>query len=427
MIIAELPYGREKMRIRIPKERFAGSACSEIHSYIPGGTGEELVEQALRNPTGSPGLASLAAGKKDIVLLASDHTRPVPSKILIPRMLREIRRGNPQAEITILVATGCHRTTTHDELREKFGEEILRQERIVVHDCDDRANLEKIGVLPSGGELVINALAARADLLVSEGFIEPHFFAGFSGGRKSVLPGIASRKSVLHNHNAGFIHDPCARTGILDNNPIHADMEWAARQAKLAFICNVVLGSDKEIVYAVAGDPEQAHRKGCRFLEKLCRICPPRADIVVTTNGGYPLDQNIYQAVKGMTAAETAVKPGGVIIIAARSEDGHGGKSFYETFRDEPDAGRLMERFLATPADQTIVDQWQSQIFARVLLHADVIYLSDAPDSMVRDLHMTPAHSFEEALEQADRILEARGIKAGRILVIPDGVSVIAQ
>jgi nickel-dependent lactate racemase len=154
-------------------------------------------------------------------------------------------------------------------------------------------------------------IAAEADLLAAEGFIEPHFFAGFSGGRKSGLPGIASRKTVVYNHNAEFIAHPAARTGILDGNPIHGDMIYAARKARLAFICNVVINSRKEIIYAVAGDCDYAHRTGVEFLSGKCGVKAAASDIVMVTNGGYPLDQNIYQTVKGMTAAEPIVKPGG--------------------------------------------------------------------------------------------------------------------
>ena len=144
----------------------------------------------------------------------------------------------------------------------------------------------------------------EADLLVAEGFIEPHFFAGFSGGRKSILPGIASRKTVIYNHNAEFIASDRARTGIVDGNPIHIDMPYAARAAHLAFICNVVINSDKEVIYAVSGDVDQAHIAGREFLSSKCKVDAVMSDIVISTNGGYPLDQNIYQAVKGMTAAE---------------------------------------------------------------------------------------------------------------------------
>ena len=427
MPLIQFPYGKEHLNLEIPRERLAGVLVSQMHSYEPALSQEELVRQALENPIGTAPLRELARGKQKIVIIASDHTRPVPSKIMAPLMLQEIRRGNPRADITFLISTGCHRGTTREELVQKFGADIVEKENIYIHDCDDASMLVSLGTLPSGGELVINRLAAEADLLVAEGFIEPHFFAGFSGGRKSVLPGVAARKTVMYNHNAQFIDHPCARTGVIDGNPIHRDMLWAAKQAKLAFICNVVINSDKQVVYAVAGDVEQAHRQGREFLNSQCRVGAIPSEIVISTNGGYPMDQNAYQSVKGMTAAEATVVPGGVIIMVAKCADGHGGESFYKTFRDQKDLKQMMAQFLATPPEDTIVDQWQSQIFARVLMHADVIFVSDMPDEIVRDLHMIPAHSLEEAVEKAYALTTQKGMNNPKILAISDGVSVIVS
>ena len=425
MPVVKFPYGKDFLSLDIPESRFAGVMESHMHEYKPAGTPDELVRTAMANPIGTPTLAVMAEGKKKVVIICSDHTRPVPSKVIIPPMLEEIRKGSPDADITLLVATGCHRETTKEELINKFGEDIVANEKIVVHDCDDTDNLVYIGKLPSGGDLIVNKLAVEADLLVAEGFIEPHFFAGFSGGRKSILPGIASRKTVVYNHNGKFIDDPHSRTGIVDGNPIHNDMLYAARAAHLAYIVNVINDSNKTPIYAVAGDVDLAHRVGREFLSSQCQVPANMSDIVISTNGGYPLDQNIYQAVKGMTAAEATVKEGGVIIMLSKCNDGHGGKVFYETFRDEKNLQRMMDTFIATPPTETIIDQWQSQIFARLLMRATVVFVSDAPDDMVSDLHMVPAHSMEEALAKADEILAAKGIKDGSILSIPDGVSVM--
>ena len=425
MPVVKFPYGKEFLELNIPEERYAGTVVSKMHDYVAPKAPADLVLDAMANPIGTPKLSVMAEGKKKVVIIASDHTRPVPSKYIIPPMLKEIREGSPDADITILIATGCHRYTTKDELVNKFGPEIVANEKIVVHDCDDVENLTYLGKLPSGGDLIVNRLAAEADLLVAEGFIEPHFFAGFSGGRKSVLPGIASRKTVIYNHNGQFIANPCARTGIVEGNPIHNDMLYAARAAKLAYVVNVVINSEKEAIFAVAGDVDLAHRVGREFLSSQCKVNAIPSDIVISTNGGYPLDQNIYQSVKGMTAAEATVKEGGVIIMLSKSNDGHGGKVFYETFRDEKNLERMMDKFVNTPPDETIIDQWQSQIFARLLMRATVIFISDAPDDMVSDLHMVPAHSMDEALVKADEILAAKGIKDGKVLAIPDGVAVM--
>jgi nickel-dependent lactate racemase len=392
-----------------------------MHHYRAERSQEELVRDALTHPVGTPPLSVMAEGKKKIVLIASDHTRPVPSKIIIHQILAELRRGNPDADITILISTGCHRETTREELENKFGPEIMRNEKILIHDCDS-PDMVYLGKLPSGGDLILNRLAVEADFLIAEGFIEPHFFAGFSGGRKSVLPGIAGRKTVVYNHNAEFIAHPNARTGIVDGNPIHTDMLYAARIARLAFICNVIINADKEVIYAAAGDCDLAHREGREFLAGKCGVKAVPADIAISTNGGYPLDQNIYQAVKGMTAAEATVKKGGVIIHLAKSDDGHGAPEFHKTFAEEKDLDRMVDIFMKTPKESTRVDQWQSQIFARVLKHAKLIYVSDAPDQMVRDFHMTPAHSIEEAVKKAEDIL---GNPNAGITAIPDGVGVM--
>lgn len=422
MAIISFPYGKEKMTADIPDKRLNGILVSELHSFKAEKSGIELVREALANPINSEPLCELAKGKKNIVIIASDHTRPVPSKAIIPPMLDEIRKGNPDADITFLIATGCHRGTTQKELIDKFGEEIVKNERIVIHDCLDSENMVTIGTLPSGGELSINRIAYEADLLVSEGFIEPHFFAGYSGGRKSVLPGIASRTSVLANHCSEFIAHPCSRTGILENNPIHKDMLWAALEAKLKFIVNVVIDEQKQPLFAVAGETEAAHAKGCEFLSKLCRVEPEYADIVISTNGGYPLDQNIYQAVKGMTAAEATVNEGGVIIMLARSNDGHGGENFYHQMADESDIAKTMDMFLARKRNETLPDQWQSQILIRILQKSSVIYISDAPDEMIEAMHMIPCHSLDEALKLAENILKNPDAS---ITAIPDGISVM--
>jgi nickel-dependent lactate racemase len=423
MPVVSFPYGREFLTYEIPGGRFRGELVSRMHHYKAEDSQEALVARALANPIGTPRLGVMAEGRRNVVVLVSDHTRPVPSKIILPPMLAEIREGSPGAEITLLVSTGCHRPTTREELLDKLGSDILEREKVVLHDCDASETVY-IGKLPSGGDLIVNELALGADLLVAEGFIEPHFFAGFSGGRKSVLPGIVNRETVLYNHNAEFIEHPRARTGVVEGNPIHDDMLFAARAARLAFICNVVINARKEVIHAVAGDADLAHRAGRDFLAARCQVDAVPADIVISTNGGYPLDQNIYQAVKGMTAAEATVKKGGVIVMLAKSNDGHGGEEFYKTFDEEKDLARMAETFLKTPRDKTRVDQWQSQIFARVLRRARVVYVSDAPDDMVRTFQMIPARSIGEAVAKAEEIL---GDPQASVTAIPDGVSVMVR
>ncbi len=390
-----------------------------------GKTEDEIVQEAMEHPIGSPRLSELAAGKDDVVIICSDHTRPVPSRHIIPFMLREIREGNPQAKITLLIATGFHRATTKEELIGKFGEKIVSEERIVIHDSRDMEAMTDLGVLPSGAPLLINKIAAEADLLVSEGFIETHFFAGFSGGRKSVLPGVSSQITVWGNHCSAFIDSPYSRTGILEGNPIHRDMIAASKMARQRYIVNAVIDADKKVVHAVAGDAIQAHEAGCRFLQQYCQVTPKRpADIAISTNGGYPLDQNMYQSVKGMTAAEAASKDGGIIIMVANCGDGHGGEGFYEALKGCASPQALMDEILKVPQDETKPDQWEYQIQSRILIHHKVIYvMCEKYRAMAEEMGFATAADVNEALALA---LKEKG-EGAHIAVIPDGVSVMVH
>ncbi len=421
-----LPYSRDGMTLHLDDTLDYEILESQIQSMpISSRTEDELVMDAMAHPIGTERLSSLAAGKQHVVIICSDHTRPVPSRHIIPFMLREIRKGSQDADITLLIATGFHRATTREELIGKFGEEIVANEKIVVHDSSDMDAMENLGVLPSGAPLLINKIAAHADLLVSEGFIETHFFAGFSGGRKSVLPGVSSRVTVLGNHCSAFIDSPYSRTGILENNPIHKDMVAAAKMAKLAFIVNVVIDADKKVVHAVAGSAVDAHAAGCRFLRQYCQVTPKKpADIAISTNGGYPLDQNMYQSVKGMTAAEAASKDGGLLIMVAECGDGHGGEGFYQALKNCESPQALMDEILKVPQDETKPDQWEYQIQSRILIHHKVIYvMCEKYRGMAREMGFETAADVNEALEKA---LQEKGRDA-HIAVIPDGVSVMVK
>ena len=410
----ELPYGREPIILKTENAAVIRSRIDELAGDRPG---REIVEEAMAHPIGSPRLEELAVGKKDAVVIISDHTRPVPSRDILPPMLAALRRGNPDIDITLLVATGCHRGTRVDELERKLGSEILLREKIVVHDAQDPASNVEIGTLPSGARLVIDRLAAETELLVAEGFIEPHFFAGFSGGRKSVLPGICDRVTVLGNHCGAFIADEHARTGVLKDNPIHRDMVEAARMARLAYIVNVVINEKQRTAAAFAGDFEQAHLAGTKLLSRYCRVRPVPADIVVTTNGGAPLDQNLYQCVKGLTAAEACVKPGGTIILCAEMADGAGGDFFYRLMRDCASPAVLYEEFGRVPQDETVPDQWQVQILCRVLMRARVIFVT-RPEMRrtIEEMKMEYAPDIDTALSMAG---------TGSLTVIPNGISVM--
>ncbi len=420
----KLPYYKAFIEADIPDENLAGVLESKAHSYIATLTQEEIVNYALDNPIGSKTLEELVKDKKNMVIITSDHTRPVPSKITLPILLKRIRSVNREIEIKILIATGFHRPSTREEMINKYGEEIVEQEVLINHISQDKDSLVKVGTLPSGGELWLNKLAMETELLIAEGFIEPHFFAGFSGGRKSVLPGIAGAGTIMANHCSEFIASEYSRTGIVANNPIHKDMLYAAQTAKLAFILNVVIDKDKKIINAFAGDSKLAHEEGCEFVTELSRIKPIMSDIVISTNGGYPLDQNIYQSVKGMTAAEATCSEGGVIIMVSACSDGHGGKSFYENMAFSKNAREVLDRVLKVDRNDTVPDQWEFQILARILDKYTVILVTDMCDpKIIKDMHIEHAYTFEDALNRA---YEIKGRNA-KIAVIPDGVSVIVK
>lgn len=248
MFKMEVPYDKRIMQISLEDENLAGVLVGRQSDYVCDKSEKEIVEESLNHVIGSQTLEKLAKGKKDIVIISADHTRPVPSKIIMPILLRRIRSVSPDARIRILVATGFHRPSTKEELIDKYGKEIVENEEIVMHIAKDDNSMKKIGTLPSGGACIINKIAADADLLIAEGFIEAHFFAGFSGGRKSVLPGIASYKTIMANHSGEFINDKNSRTGNLKFNLVHEDMVYAARKAGLAFIVNVVLNGEHKII-----------------------------------------------------------------------------------------------------------------------------------------------------------------------------------
>ena len=389
MFEMNVPYDKGQMKIKLEDKNLAGVLEGRQSDYKTTLSENEIVEQSLNNPIGSKSLEELAKGKKNIVIISSDHTRPVPSKIITPILLRRIRSVSPDARIRILVATGFHRESTHEELVAKYGEDIVKNEEIVMHVSTDDSSMVKIGQLPSGGDCIINKVAAEADLLISEGFIEAHFFAGFSGGRKSVLPGIASYKTIMANHSGEFINDKMSRPGN-----------------------------------SFAGDMEKAHEKGCDFVRSLASVNKVDCDIAISTNGGYPLDQNIYQAIKGMTAAEATLNPDGIIIMIAGCRDGHGGIGFYHNIADVKDPEEFEQKAIHTPRLETVPDQWTSQICARILAHHKVILVSDLVDpQLVKDMHMDLATTVDEALQKA---FEIKG-KDAKVAVIPDGLGVVVN
>ncbi|MBR1758378.1 MAG: nickel-dependent lactate racemase [Lachnospiraceae bacterium] len=418
----KIPYYTSTMDLHVEEENCKAVIYSGTDEYQAKGTEKELVEEALANPIGSPRLRELAKGKNKVVLVTSDHTRAVPSKLTLPILLKEIREGNPDADITILIATGLHRPTTEEEQRRMFGDEIVDHEKIVVNKAFEKDDFEFVCGLPSGAELWVNKVALHCDLLIAEGFIEPHFFAGFSGGRKSILPGICNAATVNENHSYKAIASPYSTTGVLEHNPIHEDMVYAARAVNLQFIMNVALNSEKKVIAAFAGDLEEAHEKGVAFVRSLAQCPGITGDIVVTSNGGYPLDQNLYQSPKAVATAEACCKDGGVIIMCCSCCDGMGGSNFEKLIVkgtvDEIDA------FLSKiPPKESISEQWCAQIYSRILKKHKVILVTTYLDhELVRKANMIPASSPDEALAMAYEMMG----KDAKVVVIPDGVAVLA-
>ena len=416
-----IPYYTSTLALHVEEENLKAVLTAKMHGFHAEKSQEQLVLDALEHPVGSPRLRTLAEGKRKIVIVTSDHTRAVPSKITLPLLLKEIRSGNPDADITILIATGLHRPTTEEEQRRMFGDEIVDHEKIAINNAFAPEQFVELCTLPSGAVFQVNRLAAECDLLVTEGFVEPHFFAGFSGGRKSILPGICSERTVNENHSYKAVSHPRSNSGMLKDNPIHADMLCAAKAVNVQFIFNVALDGEKKIVAAWAGDLEQAHEAGVAFIRQWSQCPVVTGDIVVTSNGGYPLDQNLYQSPKAMATAEACAGEDGVIIMCCSCCDGMGGAHFGQLIqRGTPDE---IDRYLSSiPPEKTIPEQWCTQVCVRVLRkHPVILVTTFLSHDEVRKANMIPASTPDEALAIAYRL---KGEQAS-VVVIPDGVSVL--
>lgn len=418
----DIPYYKSYLPLSISEDNLEGVLVSAAHGVKAELSQEEIVKKALANPIGTKHLGELCCGKEKIAIVTSDHTRAVPSKITLPILLKEIRDANPTAQVSILVATGLHRATTDKELRSMFGDEIVDKERIFINDAFEPGDFADAGVLPSGASFHVNKEVLDCDLLITEGFIEPHFFAGFSGGRKSILPGMCDMVTVNENHSYSAIASEYAKTGVLENNPIHIDMIVAARRVNVQFILNVLLDSEKKIIAAYCGDLEKAHAAGVAKLREIAQCKAIKGDIVITSNGGYPLDQNLYQSPKAISTAEVCANEGGVIIMACSCVDGMGGTNFAELIvSGTPE--EIDQRLAKIPPEKTIAEQWCAQIYSRILKKHKVILVTTYIDhETVKKCNMIPASDMSEAMEIAYRL---KG-ESAKVVVIPDGVSVMA-
>jgi len=378
-----------------------------------------VVNDALDHPVNSPSLKELSKEVRSILIITDDNTRPMPSKITIPAILKSFYKPASEYDITILIATGLHRKMTPEEILEQFGRETVENYKIVNHVATDESLLVCYGKMKSGNELWLNRLVLESDLVISEGFIEAHFFAGFSGGRKSILPGVAGADTIMNNHGPTNIADVHSFGANLDGNPIHSECVEAAKKAKLGFILNVALNKEKKIIGAFAGDPVDAHLKGCEFVKEAMSVKVHSTDIIITSNNGYPLDRNLYQVVKGIDVASRVVPQGGVIIMAAQCLDGVGHKHFKDLMQSGTSIEELNAKLSVPPCE---IDKWQAQILARALLKCTVILINDTmKKEEVESMFFTYAANMDEAIRIATKI---KGEDAD-ISVMPEGPVVI--
>ncbi|GMU23375.1 MAG: hypothetical protein AMXMBFR13_34530 [Phycisphaerae bacterium] len=411
-----LAYGKTGLDVRVPTE-----AMVIEPQYVDGLVDEsDALMRALRDPIASMPLRELVRPGQRAVIVHTDITRATPNERILPPLLAELESaGIRREDITLLNALGTHRPQTPQELRVMLGDEVVANYRCLQHDGNDDANLVHVGRTTFGHDVRVNRHFVEADIRILTGFIEPHFFAGFSGGPKGVLPSIAGAESVLSNHGAAMIGNPQSTWGITVGNPIWEEMLQAARMVKPTFLLNVAMNRDKQITGVFAGELFEAHQAGCRFVASSAMVPVPDAfDVVITSNSGYPLDLNLYQAVKGMSAAAQIVRPGGDIIIAAQCWDGipdHG--RFGELLRESKSPAELLAR-VESPGFAS-ADQWQVQTQARIQLKANVhVYADGLTDEQIRAALLTPCRNVEATLA---KLLSRRPDRAPSICVLPEG------
>ena len=382
----------------------------------------EAILNALRNPIGSKGLSDRLRPGSNVVVTHSDITRATPNDRILPVLLQELEQaGVTRNNITLINALGTHRPQTDNELRRMLGDAIVDQYQCVQHDAFDESMLVSVGTTSRGHPLRLNHHLMEADLVILTGFIEPHFFAGFSGGPKGVLPALVGFESVLTNHGAVMISHPNATWGKTIGNPIWEEMRETALMLPNTFLLNVTMNESRQITGVFAGDIIQAHQKGTAFIQETAMVAVNEPyDIVITTNSGYPLDQNLYQAIKGVSAAARVVRDGGAIVMAAACADGLPDDSGYARLLIGADSPReVLERIL-TP-EFSAPDQWTVQIQAQIQLRADVyIHSSGLSEEQICRALLIPVEDIEKEITR----LQAR--YGNRVCVIPDGPQTIA-
>lgn len=383
---------------------------------------QEILRKALRVPVAGPPLRERVRRGQTVAISACDGTRPQPRHLMIPAILEELDGLVDLADVVVLVATGTHRGNSEAELREMFGAEVVDSVRIVNHDARDRSSLTWLGKLGADVPVWLNSEWVAADVRITTGFVEPHFFAGFSGGPKLVAPGLAALETVLVLHDAYRIGHPRATWGNIEGNPVHDDVRAIAAATGVTFGFDVVLNQDKDVVAAFGGDLLAMHAAAVHTARGVAmQPVPQRFDVVVTTNSGYPLDQNLYQAVKGMSAAYEVVRPGGTIVCAAECRDGFPDHGSYRSVLASADSPAALFKEISART-VTVPDQWQVQIQARIQSDCRVVmHTSHLSDAELATAHLEQTADISLAVAEA---LAAAGPDA-RLCVLPEGPQTI--
>jgi lactate racemase len=408
-----LAYGQGRLTVELPDDRTTVIRPSHT-AGLPDERGAVLA--ALDHPTGARPLREWINPGNRVCLLFTDITRATPNERLIPWLL-DYLRDVPREDITLLNQLGTHRPNTRAELEKMLTPAVVKNYRVLNHEPENPDALVQLGATSDGTPALINRHAVEADVRIVTGFIEPHFFAGFSGGVKGIMPGVAGLKTIMSNHGARNIGDPAAAFGITAGNPLWEDLRDIARRIGPSFLLNVALNDTVQITGVFAGDLIAAHQAGCEFVRRSAmQKCDAPFDIVVTTNSGHPLDLNLYQGVKGMSAAARIVKPGGTIILACECREGvPAGSPFDQLLRSAPGPEAILTLLSAPGFAQP--EQWQAQIQSLIQRKATVLVHSSLSDDVVRAAHLTPCHDIGGTIEE---LLQAQGDGA-RVAVLPQG------
>ena len=415
----DFPYGAAQLSVELPP----GTVVIQPEDR-PGAIDEKAaVLDALRSPIGSPRLRQIVAPGDRVAIAVCDGTRPQPRAVMVAALLEELAQFVDTDDIVVLVATGTHRGNTPGELLAMFGADVLQSVRVQNHDARDPSSLVDLGVMGKGVPVQLNRAWVEADVRVTTGFVEPHLFAGFSGGPKLVAPGLAGMRTTLVLHDAERISDPAATWALLEGNPIHDDIRAIAAGTGVDFACDVVLNRRHEVVAAFAGELFAMHAAATAEARKLSmRPVPNRFDVVVASNAGFPLDQNLYQAVKGMSAASQIVKPGGLIVVAAECADGYPDHGEFRRLLASAGSPQALLASVSERSD-TVPDQWQAQLLARVLLSARVaVHASGLGAAELAAAFLSPAEDIAETVAAE---LAARGPGA-TCCALPAGPETVA-